>query len=214
MAQQLARIGLDYNHPKIRLFPAERPKTPEEFPNIGSRGCFLSHLNILKDAYAQNYDCIFILEDDADFSTAFCNMSVPEAVLIKETEWDMFHLGSFHTPDLKEDTDYQFFTSVLQSAPLKLTHAILFKRTAIIDLIPYFETMLTRKLGDPLGGPMHVDGAYGWFRNAHPKIIAMATKKQWVVQRSSRTDIHEPSWKERIPLINFVRRIKNRLTRN
>ena len=71
MAQQLSRIGLDYDHPKVRLFPAMRPARPGEFPNIGSRGCFLSHLNIVKGARAQGFGCIFILEDDADFKTKF-----------------------------------------------------------------------------------------------------------------------------------------------
>ena len=60
---------------------------------------------------------------------------------------------------------------------------------------------------------MHVDGAYGWFRNAHPEITTMATKAQWLIQRSSKTDIHDPSWKEHIPMINLARRIKNKLTR-
>ena len=212
--QQLARIGLDFDHPKVRLFPAVCPQDCGEFPNIGSRGCFLSHLNILKDAYEREYECIFILEDDADFTSLFCNITTDETALIRKTKWEIFHLGSLYAPDEKTDADYGFFTSIVKSAPLKLTHAILFKKPAIKNLIPYFETMLTRKSGDPLGGPMHVDGAYGWFRSAHPEITTMATKTQWLTQRSSKTDIHDPSWKEHIPMINVARRIKNKLMRN
>ncbi len=214
MAQQLSRIGLDYDHPKVRLFPAMRPESPGEFPNIGSRGCFLSHLNILKDARAQGFDCIFILEDDADFTTQLCNISKTDAALIKETTWDMFHLGNAYSFDGNTDDDYGVFTSVIKSAPLKLTHAIIFKKAAITDLIPYFEAIIARKFGDPLGGPMHVDGAYSWFRNAHPNITAMVTKKIWVVQRSSKTDIHDTGWKEHIPFVNLARRIKNKLKRH
>jgi len=211
MHKQLARIGLDYNHPKVKLFPASRPDTAGEFPNIGTRGCFLSHLNILKNARIQGHNCILILEDDADFTARFCNITESDTSLIIKTQWDMFYLGSQYSPNENADDDYGFFTSVLPVAPLKLTHSILLKKTTILEMVPYLESMLARKIGDPLGGPMHIDGAYSWFRKEHSDIKTMATKSQWVVQRASRTDIHDTGWKEHIPFINMARQIKNKL---
>ncbi len=123
-------------------------------------------------------------------------------------------MGSAYDFDETTDDDYGTFTSVIKSAPLKQTHAILFKKTAIAGLIPYFEAILARKFGDPDGGPMHVDGAYAWFRNAHPSMTTMAAKEQSAVQRSSKTDIHDTGWKEYIPLINLIRKIKNKPERH
>jgi len=151
MHKQLARIGLDYNHPKVKLFPASRPDTAGEFPNIGTRGCFLSHLNILKNARIQGHNCILILEDDADFTSRFCSTTESDTALITKTPWDMFYLGSQYSPDENADDDFGFFTSVLPIAPLKLTHSTLLRKTAILEIVPYLEIMLTRKIGDPLG---------------------------------------------------------------
>jgi len=209
MAQQLARIGVGYDHPQVRLFAAERPETAGDFPNIGTRGCFLSHLNVLKDAVAQGFDCILVLEDDAEFTSRFCNMTTAQAEQIATTPWEMFYFGSQYTPDLSTDVDHGFFTSVAEPVPLKLGHATMLKKAAFVPLVPYLEAMLTRKIGDAKGGPMHVDGAYSWFKNDVAGIRTMVMKERWIGQRASRTDIHDLDWKENIPFINALRRLKN-----
>jgi len=209
MAAQLELIGLTYDHPKVTLIAACRPDDPGEFPNIGSRGCFLSHLSILKDACAQGHNCILVLEDDADFTGKFYNCSSVQAQKIHNANWDKFYFGSV----LETAKTSEFFAPIASDDPLKLTHAIMMRKTAFTEMVPYLEAMLTRKLGDPLGGPMHLDGAYSWFRRENPDIQTSATVDQWVTQRSSKTDIHDTGWKERIPLINLARRLKNSLAR-
>jgi len=67
---QLARAGLSLSHPKVHLFEAVRPDEPGPFPSIGARGCFLSHLGVLKDAAMRGFDKVLVLEDDADFMRA------------------------------------------------------------------------------------------------------------------------------------------------
>ena len=48
MSSQLARIGaLSAN---VRFFDAQRPPDRGEFPSLGARGCFESHLSILRSA--------------------------------------------------------------------------------------------------------------------------------------------------------------------
>ena len=103
------------------------------------------------------------------------------------------------------------FDPVAASTPIMLAHALCVRTAAIEDLVPYLEAMLKRPAGDPAGGPMHVDGAYGWFRKAHPEMTTLISRDQLIVQRASKTDIHAPSWKEKLPFINIARRLKNRL---
>ena len=81
------------------------------------------------------------------------------------------------------------------------------------ELVGYLEAMLTRPRGDALGGPMHVDGAYSWFRNAHPQYATFVAVPEIAYQRSSATDIHQRKWFEAFTLVQWVlrhfRRLKN-----
>ncbi|MEX1060616.1 MAG: glycosyltransferase family 25 protein, partial [Methyloceanibacter sp.] len=45
MQKQLSRIGW-----QAEFFAAIRPDIAADFPSIGARGCFLSHLAVLKNA--------------------------------------------------------------------------------------------------------------------------------------------------------------------
>ncbi len=80
------------------------------------------------------------------------------------------------------------------------------------DLIPYMAAIYSRPLGDPQGGAMHVDGAYSWFRAAHPQCLTIAPVRSISVQRSSRSDIHPLRWFDRIPvlapIVGSLRRVR------
>lgn len=204
--QELHFFGLDYDHPKITLFNAIRPSAPKGFPNIGTRGCYLSHLSILKDAHSHGHSCILILEDDVRFTSQFCKMSPAQINAIEQTKWDIFNIGSLYQPD----NILNFFTPAASTTSFKDTHAIFFKETAISPLIPYLETMLARKQGAPLGGPMHIDGAYNWFRKDNPQVNTLIATPAMAVQRASKTDIHDTGWKEHLPFISTARKLKNK----
>ncbi len=205
--QELRLFGLDYEHPKVTLFHAIRPSSSNGFPNIGTRGCYLSHLNTLKDARSHGHRCILILEDDISFTSQFCKLIPAQITEIEQAQWDIFNIGSLYQPDCV----HNFVTPAPPTAPFKDTHAILLKDSAITRLVPYLEAMLTRNQGDPLGGPMHVDGAYNWFRKDNPHINTLVATPALAVQRASKTDIHDTGWKEYIPFINIARRLKNKL---
>src|SRR5690606_31802208 len=74
MSAELARLGLSFDDPKVTLFAAVRPEDAGEFPSVGARGCFMSHLGILHSALALGLRSILILEDDADFTADFVNL--------------------------------------------------------------------------------------------------------------------------------------------
>ena len=87
------------------------------------------------------------------------------------------------------------------------------EHAALLEAAAYLGAMLERKPGDPLGGPMHVDGAYNWFRRAHAHHIAVAAVPELGYQRASRTDIHDLRWFDRWPgvraAVAVIRRIRN-----
>jgi GR25 family glycosyltransferase involved in LPS biosynthesis len=61
--RELKRVGWS-----AEFFPAIRPDGADNFPSVGARGCFLSHLALLKLAISRQLSSITILEDDLNFS--------------------------------------------------------------------------------------------------------------------------------------------------
>jgi len=51
---------------KVEIFPAIGPDEAGGFPSIGPRGCFSSHVAILKQAKHQGLSNILIVEDDLE----------------------------------------------------------------------------------------------------------------------------------------------------
>lgn len=211
MESELRKLDKSFSDPKIHLFPAVRPETPEGFPSIGARGCFMSHLGILADAKSAGHDSIFILEDDADFTKQFLNPTESQAEAIWEPETKMVYFGH----RLSQGSERLTFKSELAELPsdvsVMTSHAIFLRRQAIELGFAYLTQLLTRPAGHPDGGPMHVDGAYSWFRNSNAELKTLVTQKEWVVQRASRTDIHVTGLKEKLPFISLLRRLKNRI---
>ena len=92
-----------------------------------------------------------------------------------------------------------------------LAHAIGRRRAVVEALIPYLETIAAREPGSPDGGPMHVDGAYSWFRRTHPQFRTLVATPQIVMQRASHSDISGASW-SRLPGMTALRRLKDKLS--
>lgn len=82
---------------------------------------------------------------------------------------------------------------------------------AIARLVPYLQAMLERPSGDPAGGPMHVDGAYSWFRRAHPDLRTVLATPPLGYQRPSRTDVHALRWFDRLPGLHRVAALLRRV---
>jgi hypothetical protein len=199
----------------VRIFEAVRPEAADGFPSIGARGCFFSHLGILREAVATGQDQILICEDDLDFSPN-CLAQLPSLVAsLKTADWSIFYggygdppLGTAIAPDLQRLNSYH---------GVSCSHFYAIRGRAIADLKDYLEAMLLRPSGDPQGGPMHYDGALSWFRKDHPHHITLAAAPPIGVQRSSRTDIHALRWFDRWPIVrslaSLLRRTRTRWVR-
>jgi len=196
MQAQLTKIGLSPDHPQIEFFSAIRPDEAGEFPNIGTRGCFLSHLGVLKDAQRRGLKTILILEDDLDFSPDYLERIPGVLDSLAQSGWGVFYGG--HQLFAPIDTMYNAELAIVPPGDaVQTAHFIGFQQPIITLLIDYLERILLRPGGDPEGGPMHVDGAYSWFRRQHPDVLTLLAVTELGHQRSSRTDIHELRWYDR-----------------
>jgi glycosyl transferase family 25 len=208
LAAQLRRVGLSFDHPMVSIFPAIRPSHDGGFPSIGARGCFLSHLEILKQALAEGWDGVCICEDDLDFSSDI-DARLPEITsLLSTSSWSIFYGGYGDTPMGSEIAPG--LCRIDPGQALTCTHLYAVRRSAIVELVPYLEAMLRRPDGHADGGLMHYDGALSWFRNAHPQHITLAACPAIGVQRPSRTDIHALRWFDRLPVLRALATIARR----
>ena len=213
MQVELQKIGLSLSHPAVQLFAAVRPSVRGEWPSVGARGCFMSHLSVLKDAEAKGYRNILIFEDDVSFIKGFKDRIDVTLKALGMSRWDIFY-GGYEAADRKYWILNNDPLNIIEpGVPLGTTHFVAFNRSVIEELRKYLDLMINRKCGDPKGGPMHVDGAYSWFRIENSKIVTIAAVPELGHQRSSRTDIHDLKWKDKIPILkSFVgvaRKIRN-----
>ena len=200
MAGELALLGTGYDDPRVKLFPAVRPADAGGFPGIGAHGCFLSHLAMLREARDSGCHAILILEDDCDFTGGIDALLPPALDMLDVLGFDIFY-GGYAVPDGIGGAEPSATPLMLAdcTSAVRVTHFIGFGRTAIEALIPYLEAMLARPPGSPEGGPMHVDGAYSWFRASRPDLSTWLARPQLGHQRPSRTDIAPPGALDRLP---------------
>lgn len=212
--RQLARIGLSFDNPAVTLFPASRPLEKGEFPTVGTRGCYESHMAVMADAKKKGCMSYLVLEDDADLSIDFEQRIEALAVTAGKTDWDVFYGWTPETYGQKVQTSSDQLVEIPAQQSVLLAHFVGFKCSILDQMIPYIEAIYHRPAGDPQGGAMHFDGALAWFRASHPQIRTFATVAPIAVQRPSRSDIHSLKWYDRskllMPLLSLFRRMKAR----
>lgn len=216
IATQLKKIGLSLADERVELFPAVRPDTAGDFPSIGARGCFMSHLAVLQKAECLGLQRVAIFEDDLDFVVDFNTRFRLLISQLSSRDWSIFYGGyrvesAFHVQSQQELFEAQ------PDEVIDTTHFIVFQGQAIAAAVRYLQAILTRPAGDPAGGPMHVDGAYNWFRRENPQFKTVLAIPELGFQRASRTDIHDLRWYDTAPLVRegvaCLRLVKNALMR-
>ncbi len=197
IAEQLALVGLGFDAPNVQLFEAIRPADAGGFASIGARGCFMSHLGVLRQAASLNN--VLVLEDDLDFVPGAAGL-IRSALEALPENWGMFYGGC----EVDSPPGAAPITRIQPTASLRNAHFVAFNRPVIGSMVRYLEAILERPPGHIDGGPMHVDGAYSRFRADNPHMAVFAALPELGYQRSSRTDIHALRWFDRTPFVKEV----------
>lgn len=210
MDDQLRQVGLALDARRVRLFPAVRPADAGPFPSVGARGCFMSHLGVLREAQSRSEQAILVLEDDVNFAQGFGRLARQVAHQLAASDWSIFYGGHRGL----QSSDAAPCEAVPASTAVETTHCIGFRgKSLMMQLADYLERQLTRRPGDPAGGPMHVDGSYSWFRRERPELVTLAASPPIAYQRSSRSDIYAGSL-DRLwgaaPVLAAARKLRNR----
>lgn len=201
MQEQLERIGWH-----AEFFPAIRPTSAADFPSTGARGCFLSHLSVLKKARDAGAQQLVILEDDVNFAQGFAVRWKHSISVLETSEWSIFYPG--HVLDgLPEG-----LSRISPNTGVRCTHFMLINGHAIPTLIAGLERILSRPAGHPIGGPMHIDAAYSTIRTQDHSLVTYAYFPVLGYQRPSRTDVGKVKWFDRVgmlaPIVNIARKLR------
>ena len=198
----------------VSFFPGSRVTELANFPSLGARGCFLSHLAILKHAHREKLSSVLILEDDMTFSPLVPRFDHRLAHMATGKNWDFAYFGHVlpQTPADRAEGPITFEPSRVH---VVCAHFYAVRSTILPQLIDWLEIIQTRTPGHPDGGPMHVDGAYNEFRERNPHVTTLIAHPSLGRQRSSRSDIASLKWFDRTPVlkqgVSLLRSMKNRL---
>lgn len=209
MTQQLTDLGISFVPGKVELYVATRPTENAGFNSLGERGCFTSHLEILRDARDRGVESVLVLEDDVEVLPKDAQEIGRVAAGLAERPWGFAYLGH-----KVESTGMSDGGLAVCDEPLQTTHCYAVHRDVLGPVVDYLERCLERPPGDPVGGPMPVDGALSMFRAANPDVVTLIAQPVLAVQRSSRSDITYRSF-ETIPGIKqamgFARVMRRKL---
>jgi len=178
---------------RLVVFPGVRPEEPAGFPNRGVRGCYLSHLGVLRRALEEKLESVLILEDDVAFSPVFRERTGMIERELREQTWGFVYLG--HQLDL---TAVSGHCLVPYTGDILTAHCYGVHGSVLPELVRFMESAPQRPPGHPAGGPMFPDGALSFFRGKHPEIVTLVAAPSMAFQRSSRSDL-TPRWFDRIP---------------
>jgi hypothetical protein len=166
----------------VRFYGAIRPVSAGEFPSVGARGCFESHLHVLRQACSDGVKSVLLVEDDFDFRRDSSAVSVIEP--LTETDWDIFY-GAHLLPERPAAS----LAVLAPDQPVITASFVGFRGRVLSAMVQFLEEMLRRPAGSPHYGPMHVDGAYSVFRMLNPDVRTLAAFPPLGRQRRSISDI-------------------------
>ncbi|QND70464.1 LPS biosynthesis glycosyltransferase [Tardiphaga robiniae] len=189
------------------FFPAIKPAELQGFPSIGAHGCFMSHLAVLKEGQ-RCHQHVMIIEDDLDFVDDFQSRWGDIFADLEAQPWSIFYPAHFI------ETLPAGISEVAPGTGVMCTHFMMFHRDAVAEIIGGLELMLQRPPGHSDGGPMHVDGAYSTLRAQRPSLRTFAYSPALGTQRSSRSDIADLKFYDRMAALRPTARIFRELKRS
>jgi glycosyl transferase, family 25 len=213
MARELENAGMPFALGKVELFPAVEPESAGSFRSIGCRGCFLSHLNVLKKAKEENLRNILVMEDDLKLRDDF--KQYEEAILgeLLNNDWDIVSFGYGIDASLKnasiQDESHQGVSQKYVSLPILHsfkgevigTHFYAVNGKTLGKLIDFLEVSLQQNSG---GFQVPIDGCLNVFKWEYPNTVRLIAVPSFGSQRPSRSDV-STRWFDQVPILkHFV----------
>ncbi len=192
---ELERAGMPFRRGSVEVFSAVRPKERLGFPNTGARGCFLSHLGVLQSALERNLSNVLIAEDDLMISPALSQSLDHIVDRLDSLPWGIVYFGH-----VEKSTEMGPPGLIPFDDPILTSYFYAVNGPIIPRLVEYLEQVQRRQPGDPLGGPMPVDGALTMFRQANSDVLTLIAQPPLGKQRPSRSSI-SCHWYERLPVV-------------
>jgi hypothetical protein len=211
MVRELARAGMPLAPGRLEIFPAIRPPDAGEFPSVGARGCYLSHMEVLRTALRDNAARVLVMEDDLALSAGLAAAEQNLIATLSSVPWGLVYFGHVGG-DIPATGE-----ALVRSDERTLgAHFYGVSGAVLPGLVGHLEAILSRPAGHPDGGAMHFDGALATFRARNPGQTLFASPTLgW--QRSSRSDIAAERWFDRLPFarvaVDGARRARNRWRR-
>jgi glycosyl transferase, family 25 len=195
---------------KVCFYGATRPTDKAGFPNIGTRGCFISHKNILELAQRDHLRNVLIFEDDVSFRSLDSSFEQKLIEQLRQKDWDMVYFGYLSPPD-----DHLAGPLIEWANDITGTHFYAVNGKFFGKLLEYMNKCESLPLGDPFGGPMTPDAVQNHMRYVVPNIKVLLSVPNLAHQRSSRTDVAVTGILDRIiwlrPILHRARAIKHRV---
>jgi hypothetical protein len=195
ITRELAAAHMPLVTGRVEMFAAIRPTEALGFPSVGVRGCFLSHLAVLKKALERSLSNVLVIEDDLAMSPLIKTSVQHIADALNGMQWGIVYLGHAERVPGVGPPMFLNFTGALRT-----THFYAVNGPIVPRLVEYLNEVTRRPPGHPLGGPMHIDGALNMFRRLNPDVATWISQPNVGKQRPSRSDVH-CHWYERLPVI-------------
>lgn len=209
--QEFRRVGIQIPNDTVRFYTATRPPDKGSFSDIGTRGCFVSHRDILQLASRERLRNVLVFEDDVSFRSIEDSFERELlAQLSKEEDWDVILFGYLSPHD-------DALIGPLARWPNDILgmHFYAVNGRFIPTMLRYMNECELRPRDHVDGGPMPADGAYNHVRYLNPEVKVLLSVPNLAHQRSSRTDIAETRIFDRIdwlrPILHGARSVKHQL---
>jgi GR25 family glycosyltransferase involved in LPS biosynthesis len=209
LSAELRSVGFDIRQPKVQIPHAPRPADAAGFPSRGVYGNFLSHLGILRQAWQDGLQTIWVLEDDAIFSWRMRREQAALVERLKQSDWDLCYFGHSLTHELAN----QPIGLVPPSGDFIWAHCYAVHARALPRIVAYLERAVELPAGHPDGGSLYIDGAFTLFRRLNPDVVTLVCNPALSIQKGSPSSLNEPRWYDKValtrPLASLARRARD-----
>lgn len=180
----------------FEYFNAIRPADKGQFATVGFRGSYLSHLAVLSHGGS-----VLILEDDCTFTAS--DYRVPVGT-------DIFYGGYEHASDPNNLHDSNIIGAHCMGFSARAAKLASSYLSGLLDGTISPDPRAVAEGGVNPGILPPIDGAYVWFRRAHPELVTVFRKisKQWPPSRSDCTPGRFDGIPTLRPLLGIARQLK------